>query len=68
MDYSKPGTKLPNGAIVIDTKDNKAVFAIWNNDITPWVIWRVLNPETGDCFSGTYHYTFKEASADWEKR
>ena len=67
-DYTKPGTLLPNGARVIDCKPHGAVFDVWVNDTTPYVIWRDMNPETGDCFSGTYHFNFKEASKDWEGR
>lgn len=69
MDYSVPGTPLPNGAIVIDTTDGGRVFAILpDNTVTPWVSWSYLNPDNGQCTSGTYYYTFAEAMQDWTTR
>lgn len=65
VDYSKPGTLLPNGAIVITTKGDRVLAILPSNNVTPWVSWSIFNPIDGDCTGGTYYYTWADAHADW---
>ena len=68
--YTTPGTTLPNGAIVVDTLTSGShvtVLAVLpSNKITPWVIWRTLDPATGDAYSGTYLYTWDDVKEHWK--
>jgi len=64
-----PGTKLPNGAIVIHTcQPNKShpeavVLAEYGYDYVTWVI-----DHDGNAFWGHYFNNFFEAVADLKKR
>lgn len=70
----KPLTKLPNGAVVIASKDSGdgrtgIVLAYWENDVMPYITWRywfVDDEITTE--SGRYSATIANAAIDFEER
>ena len=65
----KPGVELLNGAVLIDITPDEhqppSVLALWPSPVTPWVIWRIINPDTGNCHDGTYFHDFQNAMTCW---
>lgn len=64
--YAEPGTLLPNGAIVVHTKRDRVFAVLPGNHVTPWVSWAQLDRSNGECYSGTYFYTWKDAADYWD--
>ena len=65
------GDHLPNGAIVIDTRESGdvgVVLAKFAGSPQPWVTWRFPAGDPGATWSGHYHEDIEEAVNDFLAR
>ena len=71
MNYTEPGTILPNGAIVVAARmrrDEAVVLALTQHVAShPYATWR-MDPANGNTYSGDYCLTFEGAIRSYAAR